>query len=999
MNLDQAKQYLARVVHWPQANEATAWINLHWTCKGRDGKPFWTGRASRSLPDTLKSLQWALGLSDTLDIYACLSTQAQSNEKQAANGWKYHTPIRNQSNAVALKSLFIDVDLKGGEHGYDTEQELFEALEQFLKATNLPKPTLTVSSGGGYHIYWVLMRALQPDEWRPLAYALAEATKRHGLKCDTQCTIDAARVLRVPDTFNRKQSTPRPVTLHGTPLDFDYTVERIATALEPYKGATPAHHNAVRPAATFIENPALLPAKTPVTSTNELSANIEEYKHAPISSRAVARECAFVRQAVVTGGKEYTNPKWMLTTLLATFMEDGRKVAHIMANQHPGYSKESTDELYDRKMRDREEKNLGWPRCETISGSGCKACQTCPHFKAAKSPLNFAVGSTLRPTTLVVTPSMQSGGNNPQSPTDLPTGYARLPSGVVVINVGQADGTTAQLELCDYPMTDPHLQKDPWTLHFTSVTDVGKATHISLPMEIIGGMEMRKHIQKQGISIPVGDKGATNIARFFLSWIKQLQATKNSVIAAPFGWNVDPTTKQLEGFVFGGEMWTPHGKRLAAAADPVIAAHYTPAGDKQKWIDAAKLITTQGRPALETILAAGFAAPLVRFTGHAGVLLSAYSVESGIGKSTALKIAQAIWGDPVRGIQQLDDTQNSVMGKLGQLRSLPLFWDELKTEEDTRKYVKITFQTSSGKEKSRMNRSAAQKEPGSWQTLLLSASNDSLLDHVMGHTQYTEAGLLRVLEFVVPPPDGSTPGQIDPSDASITVAALHDHYGLVGLEYARWLGANHATIEKEIREALKAWNAEVKAKVDERFWNAAIVCILMGAKYSNDLGFANLNLEALKAFMVSVLEKLRAIRRESPVGLNNDLNVSTQLASFLNAHRATNTIYTNRVHIAPGKPQPGTIKVLNQDLQRLQGVYVHVGLEDKLMRVSSTRLTEWLREKGLSRHAFMEACKREFLAKPVRGRIASGTIYAGATEYLMELNLAGTSLLDFIDEA
>lgn len=63
--------------------------------------------------------------------------------------------------------------------------------------------------------------------------------------------------------------------------------------------------------------------------------------------------------------------------------------AHRMGNKHPGYSSASTDGLYDRKEREKAEKNLGWPSCQTISLIGCKACQACPHFAKGKSPLHL----------------------------------------------------------------------------------------------------------------------------------------------------------------------------------------------------------------------------------------------------------------------------------------------------------------------------------------------------------------------------------------------------------------------------------------------------------------------------------------------------------------------------------------------------------------------------------------------------------------------------------
>jgi hypothetical protein len=46
-----------------------------------------------------------------------------------------------------------------------------------------------------------------------------------------------------------------------------------------------------------------------------------------------------------------------------------------------------------------------------------------------------------------------------------------------------------------------------------------------------------------------------------------------------------------------------------------------------------------------------------------------------------MAVAQAVWGNPQTATQQLDDTQNSVLKKIGTLQALPLFWDELKTDE------------------------------------------------------------------------------------------------------------------------------------------------------------------------------------------------------------------------------------------------------------------------------------------------------------------------------
>jgi hypothetical protein len=371
---DQARKYLERVLPWPSAAEVGC-IHLCWTRATLAAKPTWHNHSVRSLDEALEVLEEIIADLHTRDVYVCQSLQHDSKR-------------RSSYGAIALKSLFLDIDFKN----YNTPAEAVVALNGFIKAVNLAKPSAVVASGGGLHVYFALTRALPAAEWQPLARALAEATKRHGLKCDTQCTVDAARVLRIPDTWNRKLEQPRPVGFAGPSTNLNYDVERLAQVLEPYKVAT------AQAAKPFLD-PKVFPVRPPLPGESDLSAGIERSKAAPIDIDAIASECAFVSEALTTGGADYTNPLWNLTTFLATFCQDGRAQAHRMGNEHPGYTIESTDQLFDRKERERHEKNLGWPSCQTISGYGYKLCQACPHLKEGKSPLNLAA----RPLTSQVT--------------------------------------------------------------------------------------------------------------------------------------------------------------------------------------------------------------------------------------------------------------------------------------------------------------------------------------------------------------------------------------------------------------------------------------------------------------------------------------------------------------------------------------------------------------------------------------------------------------------
>ena len=1035
---ENAREYLARVVPWPQPGEP-GFVNLHWTfpptTPRADGKPAWTGRAVTSAAEAAKTLEFALKAgSNTLDVYACMSTQLNAEAKvtKGKRPFSYNAPVRLATNAIALKSFFIDIDYgKVDGSSYATAEEAIVELMKFIGTVGLPKPTMIVSTGGGFHVYWCVSSALTPAEWSPIAYALAEATKANGLKCDTQCTVDGVRVLRIPDTFNRKKEPARAVRFIGPRLDFDYSLDRISTPLAPYVGRVPAS------ASSGSVDRALFPLRSYPAVASELQAGLDSLWPSP-DLDLVAVACGFIRDAITTGGSGLNNPLWNITTLISTFTKGGRADAHRLGDKHAGYTKESTDEFYDRKDRERSERGLGWPACATISATGARACKSCALFAQGKSPLNFEVhnapaggtglGSHSTQTAqgapqpaAAAAASIQAGAfgpattNNTSQPAptqllaghvtpqgnDLPSGYLRDAAGIVSIVMVDPNNPAMQVTrpISDYPMMNAWLQKDPNVLHFDSVVERNRISPISIALEFVGTNEMRKVLQSQGFMLTSNDKAAGD---FFVSWVKKLQQIKDSVASAPFGWQ--DKNGQTEGFIYGGQLWTPHGSSPSATANPVINQQYKPKGSDAYWLDAVQLVTSQGRPDLEAIVASAFAAPLVMSTGHLGMLMSAYSKESGIGKSTALRIAQAVWGDPIRAVQSLSDTQNSVMAKIGMVRSLPIYWDELKTDEDTKKFVNMTFQIAQGKEKSRLNQRAEMKEPGHWQTLVVSASNDSLLDHITQQTQTTLAGLYRIFEYTVVPAGPSSVGRIDTSEATIRLSKLNNNYGAVGLKYAQWLGNNFAQIELDMAALSKQLNTEVGAQQEERFWISLIACILLGARYASTLGYAVFDEPKLKAFMLSSLATMRKLRGQQTVDLTKSINVSSIMASFLKDMQKDNKVlWTDRIHIAPGRPpaanSPHSVKIIKPtDASRLNGIVVQVGMSDKLMRISSSAFGEWLKKSGKSRHLLMEALHASMTTTQVIGFLGGGTGLAFTKENIIQIDLASSNELNFVDE-
>lgn len=203
-------EFLRRVLPWPRDGEP-GFINLHWRipAPGDPSKLIWIGKPTTTIEEFLSLLAWVLSRPTTKDVYFCLSRQAQAKKNSRGN----LAAARHQKDALALKAIWLDIDVKPPPAGYATLEEALHALAAFVKAAGLPPPSALVSSGGGLHVYWISDKPLTPDEWRPYAEGLKAAAINFGLRCDTQCTVNAAQLLRVPGTFNHKTTPLRPVKL------------------------------------------------------------------------------------------------------------------------------------------------------------------------------------------------------------------------------------------------------------------------------------------------------------------------------------------------------------------------------------------------------------------------------------------------------------------------------------------------------------------------------------------------------------------------------------------------------------------------------------------------------------------------------------------------------------------------------------------------------------------------------------------------------------------
>lgn len=999
-----AAAFLSSVLPWPVEGQPFV-VNIHRRMfivdqNGKQlldtrGKPrvAFPGRAARTVAEAISYIKFTEGIS-TSDTYVCMSGQLPGRVKTNRRGGTYYSAVRSSDAAQCMKGLWIDVDVKPNEpsKGYATTLAAAQEFDRIRRAVGMPVPTMSILSGsGGFHGHWVFDAAVAPSEWEPLALALVAAFVEHGFKGDTGCTIDAARILRIPGTWNHKQvdagTGPKTPVSVAARSGLVFPVTYIKNILSKWVGAVP--HRARRSVLMLTGQ---MPDILRDVHADDLAAGIEDARPSP-SVVDVAKVCPFINRTLHEGGKTNNNFVWMQTTTLALFTSEGRDAAHWLACQHPTYSVETTDEMVDRKKVDIS-RGLGWPQCRSFAANGGTECATCEHFAKNKSPLNFVKCDNAVTVALAIEaapPVVNAAAQAALGP--LPNGYTWGPEGIVMISRLEDNGNITKEPLTLNPILNAWIQDQPAVVNFTTVIagQVGKADalyrQIRMPQALIhDASNMGKQLAEQGML--VNPNRLIEFKSFMASYTEILRRNRENVVqSAPFGWfRQDGKTV---GFIYNKQIWNNHKPRPASNPDPMLDRTYSPTGTLEPWMTAAKMVTDQNRPEFDAILASAFGAPLVGCVGQTGLLMSTYSPESGIGKSTAIRVAQAVWGHPVRSVQSLGDTQNSVVKKMGDIRSLPMYWDELKTDVDHQKFVSLAFQLAQGKEKSRLASDTTYREPGTWETMLVSCSNDSLINYILGKTRTTSAGLARIFEFRIEPP---REGRIDIGMAQQIVAALNDNYGCAGLVYAKFLGREHVNVNAEVMANLLELEKTFKVSTEERFWLSLVTCILMGAHYANRLKLTNINHKRLRDFMYAKFDDMRRERSESASDITSYNTLLNHVGRYLNERRMRHTLVTNAIWTLSGKPpvhpSPGGIRLLSDPGGRIEQVQIQVGIDTKQIRFVKAPFVRWLRENELSDRLVLQEMARQFNMKEIRGRLGAGTPFLTAIEPVLDMDLS-----------
>jgi hypothetical protein len=805
---------------------------------------------------------------------------------------------RDAGNVELKKTFYIDIDCdpKKPTRQYDSVEQASVELVKFLKVSSFPKPNIIVSSGHGLHCYWVLSEALEKSKWQRYADGIRAIMENAGLRTDKDITTDAARVLRVPGTINYKYPDhPKKVeTKRDDGCEYDLSVfDAIITDL---------------PAAT--PSVSILPE---FDDEDALSGGINNYGDKKYHARLVVDRCNVMHHAVETGGKGYEEVLWHQQLHLLAFCVDGHEYAHKISSGYEKYRHSETEYKFNRALEKTD--RVGPTLCKTLASYCADKCDTCRFNGKIKTPLVLGVErDPLIPSGFITTATAtyrQIQDEDGNTINELLFPYVVEPSSVSVVR----DYDEGLVVTFKHKVQNEYFTGD---IPINFITGSGDKSSLGL---LLSKADM--------ILTPAQTNG---FKLFMTAWVQQLQQRDTFKTAvSSFGWHGD-------NFAIGDRLITPTGDSPATVrADPNIRKIYKPMGSVDAWKKAAQFVINQNRPEINAIIATAFGAPLVKVSGVAGMVLSIVSQGSGTGKSTALRLAQSVWGNPNTGINALHDTTNSVAKKLGTLKNLPAYWDEIRIKEDVQSFIKLVFQLAQGKDKTRLNSSSSTQETGSWKTLIAAASNESILEHIDYMVNNTTAGRMRVLEMQVSRKITSD----EHEEGRRLMLSLDENYGGVGVAYAEWLAHNHKMVSAIYERAHEIVKERTKTTASERYWTALAACVIGGAICAKKAGIIDLHIPMIRDVMVATIDSQRIDTEElersavtvTPGDLLNDY------LSYVEGH----VLITDALFMA-SKGRPSKITAINGHDSKLRlPIKVQATLDGKI-RVVKAHYKKWLYE-------------------------------------------------------
>lgn len=779
-------------------------------------------------------------------------------------------------NAVCKKEFYLDIDCGEGKPYADKLAGLM-ALRIFVKAIGLPKPTI-VDTGNGLHAHWYLQDAIPVHEWKAAAEGLKAQCIKHQLAADNVCTADIVRVLRVPGTINFRGNH---TTTLLTPIKFH--------AFDNLRGLFGVSDSAAE-ADMFSKARALTKSAgaSQISEIAKLIASNKTSKFQTIWDKSIAGAgCAQIRYAI-ENSDTLAEPLWRAALSNANFCEDRDWAIHELSKNYPNYTPEETE----RKAAE----TKGPYTCATYEKLDTAAlCNGCKFKGKITAPIQ--IGNEIK-----AAPKEQNVAviNETKYDISYPAPYFRGANGGI-FHYKEDETTGERKGECIYPhdlyiykrMRDPMLGD---MLCFRHHLPRGDIREFSVPQSDFSSRDkFRDSMNREGV-VAYSPGQLLSLQQYIASQIQDLQfREKADSMRTRFGWTTEDT------FIVGNREYTAdpdNPVRYSPVAKGLedYVRWFTPTGSLDKWKEVAAQYEDEAFDMHALGVMAAFGSVLMHISPEDGGMFNWYSKKSGTGKSTILRMANSIFGDPKALMKNAADTKLSKVHRMGVMNGMPVTMDEM-TNTSPEELSDLIYQSTQGRARDRMQGNSNAERPNNitWKMIVQCSSNTSFKDRLAMIKADPQGELARLIEVHL-----ETPVPSNVLEKQKLFNELNTNFGWAGDRFLQYVVPN---LRGEVTET---WN-HVRDRIykkrawtqTERFALNNIICAVAAGMIAKYLELINYDIERIVnkaiALINTAAEEMAAAATRA----------TETFAAFLNRN-INSLLIVNEASSLKGLPTPPT---------------------------------------------------------------------------------------------
>lgn len=962
-----------------------------------------------------------INISDGVALARALSDNGY-NTYFAPAVYKDYTFGRKAVNVSQLKALWLDIDVGKLKNSYPDRDTALQALMGFIQNTQLP-PSIIVSTGAGFAIYWVFSRPIEAGPWKQLAHLFAALCRQQGLIVDPACTEDAARVMRMPGTVHQATGNTAQVLIDkGREWD---PKEFIAVMRQSLR-----------------DEPGLFTPQAPIApqAPSVMQQIAQQTGVGPQPPKAMAEPIVMGCNQMLTAGLG-SEPQWYAAMSVFRRCKDGLEWAHkISATDEARYNEAQTTEKFYHAPEDNP------ARCDRFAAIMPELCAQCPHRGLISSPVQlYGRASAAQPVVIpqaepVVIPQPepvipQEPVIQPAPPVDpvIPIDAVASPNVETTVTMQEVPIHVPPLQIperFDFPplkLVDPSFDVDQrGILHtYTDTDEMGnpvKKQQLLCPTQLYythtvysrdaDGAPRRVHwfvsIQPNGKQerLPFAvqtDMNPQAITRWFYQanmfpahmgikpglLVYFMQAYIRSVQGAnmelrtldKFGWVsdfVDPVHNcVVPAFAIGRGVITESGLHPVSyegVTERLAEQEFGVKGTLENWKVIPEMYKTLDQKAAQFAICMAFAAPLMKYcSGTAtSAIFSLWSSASGLGKSQVLRACASIWGHPDKQFIQRNSSSVYRQRKLGKLHNLPCFMDELTDVKDEDLYS-LAYTLVDGREKQKLQSSGDDVvKTGDWNTVTFTTANKSFKEAAAKYAGDSEASLIRVMEIEC---DFQSYADNPPVQTYINycIDACHENYGLAGPEFIHQL-MHRSDRLRTITKHIEHWAMMNEYASAERFLSNPVALALLCGRWAVEFGLLDYDMDALEDW---VLRVFTSHNRQSTAHLRPP--AEALLKTYV-LDRQLNILAVES-HTRPESMKEGPAGEVDLDpfikAFPKREVFIRKEMDTGTLYISRTDLEKWCRQRGMSLLVFTTKLRNQGTnLKDTQFNLASGISWA-----------------------